>query len=60
MVSTKYKTVGKKFKPAVGQLPANSDNRKKEASEHPELRKSMDIGYMFTEESVKQLRIGVN
>ena len=63
MVSTKYKTVDKKVRPTAGPLPTKIFNRKKEVSEHPELRKSMDIGHTFTEESmeesVKQLRIRV-
>ena len=58
MVSTKYKTVEKKVKPAAGPLPADSEQKRKEVSGDPTLRKSMDIGHAFTDETRKKLRIG--
>ena len=59
MINTKYKTVGKKVKPAAGPLPVDSEKTRKGVSEDPSLRKSVDIRHTFTEESVKKLRIGV-
>ena len=53
MVSTKYKTVEKKVKPATGPLW-----KRKEVSGDPTLRKSVDIGHAFTDETRKKLRIG--
>ena len=46
MVSTKYKTVKKKVKPTVGPLPANTEQKRKEVSRYPTLRKSVDMGYI--------------
>ena len=58
MVSTKYKTVEKKVKPAAGPLPVDSEQKRKEVSGDPTLRKSVDIGHAFTDETRKKLRIG--
>ena len=57
MVSTKYKTVEKKVKPASGPLPADSEQKRKEVSGDPTLRKSVDIGHAFTDETRKKLLI---
>ena len=48
MVSTKYKTVEKKVKPAAGPLPTDSEQKRKEVSGDPTLRKSVDIGHAFS------------
>ena len=58
MVSTKYKTVEKKVKPAAGPLPSDSEQKRKEVSGDPTLRKSVDIGHAFMDETRKKLRIG--
>jgi hypothetical protein len=58
MVSTKYKTVEKKVKPATGPLPADSEQKRKEVSGDPTLRKAVDIGHTFTDETRDKLRIG--
>ena len=58
MICTKYKTVEKKVKPSAGPLPTNSEQKIKEVSEDPGLRKSMDIGHTFTNETQKILCIG--
>ena len=58
MVSTKYKTVKKKVKPTVGPLPADSEQKRKEVSGDLTLRKSVDIGHAFMDETRKKLRIG--
>ena len=58
MVSTKYKTVERKVKPATGPLPADSEQKRKEDLGDPTLRKSVDIGHAFTNETWKKLRIG--
>ena len=57
MVSTKYKTVEKKVKPAEGPLSVDSKQKRKEVSGDPTLRKSVDIGHTFTDETRKNLRI---
>ena len=57
VTSTKYKTVGKKVKPAAGPLPADSEQKRKEVSRDPTLRKSVDIGHAFTDETQKKLQI---
>ena len=58
MVSMKYKTVEKKVKPAAGPLPADREQKRKEVSGDPTLRKSVDIGHAITDETRKKLRIG--
>ena len=58
MVSTKYKTVEKKVKPAAGPLPADSEQKRKEVSRDPIPRTSVDIGHTFTDETRKKLQIG--
>ena len=58
MVSTKYKIEDKKVKPDTGPLPADSEKRKKEVSDDPTLRKSMDIRHTFRVETIRKLRIG--
>ena len=49
MVSTKYKTVEKKVKPAAGPLPTDSEQKRREVSEDPTLRKTEDIGHVGDE-----------
>jgi hypothetical protein len=58
MVSTKYKTVEKKVKPAAGPLPADSEQKRKEVSGNPTLRKAVDIGHTFTDDTRGKLWIG--
>jgi lipoprotein-anchoring transpeptidase ErfK/SrfK len=58
MVSMKYKTIEKKVKPAAGPLPADSEQKRKEVSGDPTLRKAVDIGHTFTDETRGKLRIG--
>jgi hypothetical protein len=58
MVSTKYKTVEKKVKPVAGPLPADSEQKRKEVSRDPTLRKAVDIGHAFTDDTRGKLRIG--
>ena len=58
MVSTKYKTVEKKVKPAAGPLPIDSEQKRKEVSGDLTLWKSVDIGHAFTNETRKKLQIG--
>ena len=58
IVSTKYKTIEKKVKPAAGPRPAYSEQKRKDVSGDPTLRKSVDIGHAFTDETRKKLRIG--
>ena len=58
LVCTKYKTVDKKVKPAAGPLPVNSEERRKEVTADPMLRKAEDIGHTFTNETRAKLRIG--
>ena len=48
MVCTKYKTVEKKVKPYTGPLPVNSEEKRKEVSGDPTLRKSVDMEHTFT------------
>ena len=56
MVSTKYETVERKVKPATGPLPADSEQKRKEVSGDATLRKSVDIGHAFTDETWKNFR----
>ena len=58
MVCTKYKSVEKKMKLSAVPLPANSEQKRKEVSGDPTLRKSLDIGHAFMNETRKKLRIG--
>jgi hypothetical protein len=58
MVNTKYKTVEKKVKPAAGPLPADNEQKRKEVSGDPTLRKAVDIGHTFTDDTHGKLRIG--
>ena len=53
MVSTKYKTVEKKVKPAEGPLSADSEQKRKEVSRDPTLWMSVDIEHTFTDETPK-------
>ena len=46
------------MKPAAGPLPADSEQKRKEVSGDPTLRKSVDIGLAFTDETQKKLLIG--
>ena len=48
----------KKVKPAAGPLPTDSEQKRKEVSGDPTLRKSVDIGYAFTDETRNKVRIG--
>jgi hypothetical protein len=57
MVSTKYKTVKKKVKLVAGPLPADSEQKTKEVSGDPTLRKAVDIGHAFTDDTWEKLRI---
>ena len=57
MVSTKYKAVEKKVKPVAGPLPADREQKRKEVSGDPTLRKSVDIRHAFTDKTRKKLRI---
>jgi hypothetical protein len=56
-VSTKYKTVDKKVKSATGPLPTNSEEQRKEVSADPALRRLVDIGHNFTDETWSKLLI---
>ena len=58
MVCTKYKIVEKKVKQFAGPLPSNNKRKRKEVSRGPLLRKFMDIGHTFTNETRKILHIG--
>jgi hypothetical protein len=57
-VNTKYKTVDKKVRPAAIPLPTDARDVLKDASKEPSLRDRRKIGHTFTEETLKQLRIG--
>ena len=57
MVNTKYKTMDKKVNPVAGPQPTDTEKKRKEVLEDPWFRKSVDIEYTFTEESVEKLRI---
>ncbi|MCO5562397.1 hypothetical protein L7F22_016024 [Adiantum nelumboides] len=57
-VETKYKTVAKKVKPLATPLPEGSNEVIEEASRQPTLRDPKNIGHKFTEETLKQLKIG--
>ena len=58
MVCMKYTTVDKKVKPVLGSLPADYKQKRKEVSEDMTLRKFVNIGHKFTDETRKKLRIG--
>jgi hypothetical protein len=58
MVSTKYRTVEKKVKPVAGPLPADSEQKRKEVSGDPTLRKAVDIRHAFTDDTRGKLWIG--
>ncbi|MCO5580045.1 hypothetical protein L7F22_033911 [Adiantum nelumboides] len=57
-VEKKYKTVAKKVKPVATPLPEGSNEVIEEASRQSMLRDSKNIGHKFTEETLKQLKIG--
>jgi hypothetical protein len=58
VVCMKYKTVDRKVKPAAGPLPVNSEEKRKEVTGYPMLRKVVDIGHTFTTETRAKLQIG--
>jgi hypothetical protein len=51
VVCTKYKTVDRKVKPTAGPLLVNSEERRKEVTWDPMLRKATDISHTFTKET---------
>ncbi|MCO5558765.1 hypothetical protein L7F22_012351 [Adiantum nelumboides] len=57
-VETKYKTVAKKVKRVAIPLPEGSNDFIEEDSCQPMLRDPKNIGHKFTEEMLKQLKIG--
>uniref|UniRef100_A9U4C3 Predicted protein n=1 Tax=Physcomitrium patens TaxID=3218 RepID=A9U4C3_PHYPA len=57
-VETRYKTADKKVKPVTGTLPEDSKKQMGEASKEASLRDPMSIGYLFTEETFEELKIG--
>lgn len=57
-VYTKYKTVSKKVKPVATQLPDDSLEKIRSAATEPMLREARKIGHQFTEETLKELKIG--
>ncbi|CAM6112557.1 unnamed protein product [Calypogeia fissa] len=57
-VCTKYKTVGRKVKPVATQLPDDTMEKIQSATTEPMLREARKIGHQFSEETLKQLRIG--
>ena len=57
-VDTKYKTVAKKVKPVALPLPPESKEKMDEASMQPNLRDPNKIGHKFTQETLKEMKIG--
>ncbi|MCO5598099.1 hypothetical protein L7F22_052190 [Adiantum nelumboides] len=57
-VETKYKRIAKKVKPIAMPSPEGSNEVIEEASRQPMLRDPRNIGHKFTEETLKQLKIG--
>ena len=57
-INTKYKTVERKVRPAATPLPEDSEKIMKEVSTEPILRDPKRIGHKFTEETIKELRVG--
>ncbi|MCO5567278.1 hypothetical protein L7F22_020968 [Adiantum nelumboides] len=57
-VETKYKTAAKKVKPMDTPLLEGSNGVIEEASCQPMLKDPKNIGHKFTEETLKQLKIG--
>jgi hypothetical protein len=57
-VNIKYKTIDKKVRPAAVPLPLEAGDVLRRAQEEPRLRDLKGIGHRFTEETMKQLKIG--
>ena len=57
-INTKYKMVEKKVRPTATPLPEDIEKIMKEVSTEPILRDPKRIGHKFTEETIKELRIG--
>ena len=57
-VDTKYKMVAKKVKPVALPLPPESKEKMDEASMQPNLRAPNKIGHTFTQETLKEIKIG--
>ncbi|MCO5561469.1 hypothetical protein L7F22_015090 [Adiantum nelumboides] len=57
-VETKYKTIAKKVKSVATPLLKGSNEVIKDASRQPMLRDPKNIGHKFTEETLKQLKVG--
>ena len=57
-VSTKYKTVDRKVRPVAAPLPEDSASRIKGVASDPSLRDPACIGHTFTDETLRELKIG--
>ena len=57
-VDTKYKTVDRKVRPVVTPLLEGSELRIKGVASDPSLRDSASIGHMFTDITLRELKIG--
>jgi hypothetical protein len=56
--STKYKTVDRKVRPVAGPLPQGSELRRKGVASDPSLRNPAGIGHRFTDETLRELKVG--
>ena len=57
-VSTKYKTVDRKVRPVAAPLPEGSKSRIRGEASDPGLRDPACIGHTFTNETLRELKLG--
>jgi hypothetical protein len=57
-VNAKYKTVDRKVRPVAAPLPEGSGLRMKEGASDPSLRAPADIGHRFTDNTLRELKVG--
>jgi hypothetical protein len=57
-ISTKYKTVDRKVRPVAAPLPEGSELQMKEVASDPSLRDPSGIGHRFTDEMLRELKVG--